>query len=75
LKATSDHDIHIGGPELAGYAFRAGLIDEIQLFIIPIVGGGGKPAFTDDMKVRLELLEERCFPNGTVFLRYRIGQN
>ena len=71
LKATSDHDIHIGGPELAGLAFRAGLIDEIHLFLFPIVVGGGKSAFPDDTPLKLELLDERRFPNGTVYLRYR----
>lgn len=75
LKATSDHDIHIGGPELAGHAFRAGLIDEIHLFLIPIVVGAGKSALPDDMKIRLGLLEERRFSNGTVYLRYGIRQS
>ena len=74
LKATSDHDIHIGGPEIAGHAFRAGLIDEIHLFVIPIIVGAGKSALPDDMKIRLELLEERRFPNDTVYLRYQTVQ-
>lgn len=74
LKATSDHDIHIGGPDIASHAFRAGLIDEIHLFLFPIVVGGGKSALPNDMKIKLELLEERRFPNGTVYLRYQTGQ-
>jgi dihydrofolate reductase len=74
LKLNSDHDIHIGGPELASQAFRAGLIDEIHLFIFPIIVGGGKSAFPDDTSQKLQLLEERCFPNGTVYLRYQTSQ-
>jgi dihydrofolate reductase len=73
LKATSEHDILIGGPELAAHAFRAGLIDECHLFIIPILVGGGKPALPDNARMELELLAERRFRNGTVYLRYRTG--
>jgi dihydrofolate reductase len=72
LKATSERDIHIGGPELAAHAFRAGLIDECHLFIIPILVGGGKSALPDNVRKELELLEERRFGDGTVYLRYRI---
>jgi dihydrofolate reductase len=71
LKATSDHDIHIGGPELAAHAFRAGLIDECHLFVIPILVGGGKSALPDYVRMELELLEERRFQNGVVYLKYR----
>lgn len=71
LKATGQHDILIGGPELAAHAFRAGLIDECHLFVIPILVGGGKSALPDNVRLELELLEERRFGNGTVFLRYR----
>lgn len=71
LKETVEHDILIGGPELAAHAFRAGLIDECHLFLIPIVVGGGKSALPDNVRLELELLEERRFRNGTVYLRYR----
>ncbi|MEA4906450.1 MAG: dihydrofolate reductase family protein [Anaerolineaceae bacterium] len=71
LKAASEHDILIGGPELAAQAFRAGLIDECQLFLIPILVGGGKPALPDNLRLELELLAEHRFRNGIVFLRYR----
>ena len=72
LKETVEHDILIGGPELAAHAFRSGLIDECQLFLAPIILGGGKPALPDNVRLELELLEERRFGNGTVFLRYRV---
>ncbi|MFN8440127.1 MAG: dihydrofolate reductase family protein [Caldilineaceae bacterium] len=74
LKATSEHDILIGGPELAAHAFRAGLIDECHLFLIPIIVGGGKPALPDNVRLDLELLAERRFRNGTVYVRYRTRQ-
>jgi dihydrofolate reductase len=74
LKATGEHDILIGGPELAAHAFRAGLIDECHLFLIPILVGGGKPALPDNVRLGLELLTERRFRNGAVYLRYRTSR-
>jgi len=74
LKKTAQHDILIGGPELAAHAFRSGLIDECHLFLTPIIVGGGKQSLPDHVRLELELLEERRFGNGTVFLRYRAGQ-
>jgi dihydrofolate reductase len=71
LKAAAARDLAVGGPELAAHAFRAGLVDECHLFLAPIIVGGGKPAFPDDVRVRLELLDERRFGNGTVHLAYR----
>jgi dihydrofolate reductase len=74
LKETAEQDISIGGPEIAAHAFRAGLVDECQLYIAPIVVGGGKPSLPDDVHLELELLEERAFGSGIVFLRYRVKQ-
>jgi dihydrofolate reductase len=74
LKQTAGQDILIGGPALAAQAFRAGLVDECQLFLIPILLGGRKPALPDNVRMQLELLDERRFGNGTVFLRYRTRQ-
>jgi len=74
LKEAVEHDILIGGPELTAHAFRAGLIDEVQLFLIPILVGGGKSALPDNVRLELELLSEQRFNNGTVFLHYRIRQ-
>ena len=71
LKEAIEQDILIGGPELAAHAFRAGLIDECQLFLTPIIVGGGKRSLPDNVRIELELLEERRFGNGMVFLRYR----
>jgi len=72
LKEAVEQDILIGGPVLAAYAFRAGLIDECHLFLVPIIVGGGKPALPANVRLELELLDERRFGNGAVFLRYRV---
>ena len=74
LKEAAGQDILIGGPGLAAHAFRARLIDECHLFLTPIIVGGGKPALPDHVRLALELLEERRFSKGTVFLRYRTRQ-
>lgn len=74
LKQTVEQDILIGGPELAAHAFRSGLIDEYHLFLMPIIVGGGKQALPNNVRLELELLDERGFGNGVVFLRYRINQ-
>ena len=74
LKEAVEQDILIGGPELAAHAFRAGLVDEYHLFLTPIIVGGGKPALPDNVRLELELLEERRFGSGVVFLRYRTRQ-
>ena len=70
MKEAADRDISVGGPELAGQAIAAGLVDEISLFLNPIVVGGGTPALPDGVRVPLELLAQRRFGNGVVYLRY-----
>ncbi len=71
LKLDADRDILIGGPELAAQAFQAGLIDECQIFLHPILVQGGKFALPDNILQNLELAEEHRFDTGTVFLRYK----
>jgi dihydrofolate reductase len=71
MKASADRDISIGGPDIAGQAIGAGLVDDWHLFLTPIVVGGGNRALPDDVRVKLELLDERRFGNGVVYLRYR----
>jgi dihydrofolate reductase len=71
LKATAGRDLTIGGPELAARAIGSGLVDEYHLFLVPVVVGGGKRSLPDgSVRVSLELLGERRFRNGTVYLRY-----
>jgi dihydrofolate reductase len=72
LKATSERDLLIGGPELAGEAIRAELVDEYQLILAPVLVGGGKQALPDGVRVDLELLDERRFASGFVYLRYGV---
>lgn len=72
LKESSEADITIGGPELAGQAMSAGLIDECHLLVNPIVLGGGKRALPDNLRMRLELLGKRRFRSGVVHLHYRV---
>ena len=71
MKASAGRDMGVGGPDLAAQAFRAGLVDECHLFVAPIVVGGGKQSLPDDVRVELELLSERRFGGGMVYLRYR----
>ncbi len=72
LKASAKQDIAIGGPGLAGHALRAGVVDECQMFLVPVSVGSGKPALPHDVRLELELLEERRFDSGFVYLRYQI---
>ena len=71
LKASAGRDLTVGGPDLAAQAIKAGLVDELDLFVTPIVVGGGKRALPDNVLVKLELLDERRFGNGVVHLHYR----
>jgi dihydrofolate reductase len=73
LKAEATGNLTIGGANVAAQAFEAGLVDECQLFVWPMILGGGKPAFPAGFRTNLELLDERRFGNGVVFLRYRVS--
>lgn len=73
LKREADHDIFIGGAEMAGVALEAGLVDECHLFLYPVIVSGGKPAFRPPVRRRLELLETHRFSAGVIQLHYRIG--
>jgi len=72
LKASSERDLSLGGPGLAAHALRAGLVDELQLLVTPVVVGGGTPFLPDDVRLDLELLDQRRFGNGAVLLRYDV---
>lgn len=74
FKEVVEQDILIGGAELAAHAFRSGLIDECHLFLLPIIVGGGKPCIPNNIRLDLDLLEERRFGSGVVFFRYRTRQ-
>ena len=70
MKARLGSDVIVGGPELAAQAIRVGLVDEWHLFVVPIVVGGGKQSLPNNVRQKLELLDERRFGNGMVYLRY-----
>ena len=70
LKAAGD--CVIGGPELAGEALAAGLVDDVELLLSPVIVGGGKHVLPAGVHVELELVDERRFANGVVHLHYRI---
>lgn len=72
LKASAAQDLTVGGPELAAQAVEAGLVDECHLFLAPTAVGGGQRFVPDGAHLELELLNQRRFGNGTVYLRYRI---
>ena len=71
LKESAERDISVGGADLAAQAIKAGLVDELHLFVVPVVVGGGTPALPDRVRLDLELLAERCFASGVVHLHYR----
>jgi dihydrofolate reductase len=72
MKAEAGRDLGVGGPGLAAHAIRAGLVDELHLFLVPVLVGGGTRALPDDAFVRLELVDERRFAGGVVHLHHRV---
>ncbi|MGI8458491.1 MAG: dihydrofolate reductase family protein [Propionibacteriaceae bacterium] len=72
LKTAAAADLNVSGPELAAHALRAGLVDELQVYVVPVVVGGGTAYLPTDVRLDLELIDERRFADGTVFLRYRV---
>lgn len=70
LKESTAHDIAVAGPGLAAHALRAGLVDEVQMIVCPVVVGGGTRFFPADVRLDLTLLEQRRFGDGVVVLRY-----
>lgn len=73
LKASATNDLTVSGANLAAQAFKAGLVDECQLLIYPVFVGSGKSSLPGDMRADLELLDERRFGNGVVYVRYRVA--
>ena len=71
-KARAERDMGVGGPGLAARALEAGLVDELRLFVVPIVVGGGMQSLPDHVRLELELLDERRFDGGMVYLHYRV---
>jgi dihydrofolate reductase len=72
MKDSAERDLAIGGPELAAQAIGAGLVDELNLVLVPVAVGGGKPALPTDTRLNLDLVDEQRFSNGTLLLRYHL---
>ena len=72
MKAAASRDLMVDGPTLAAHAFRAGVVEECHLFVAPVLLGRGKPSLPSELRTQLELLDERRFDRGVVYLRYRI---
>jgi dihydrofolate reductase len=70
LKGSATSDLCISGPELAAYAIQAGLVDEFQAIIFPVIVGGGKKFLPDGVRLNLALLDQRCFRSGVTALCY-----
>jgi dihydrofolate reductase len=78
LKATAERDVTVGGAELAAQAIKTGLVDELHLFVTPVIVGGGKRALPNSLWLTLKLLDVRRFEGGVVHLCYapaRLGQH
>lgn len=73
MKDAAGRDLSIGGSALAAQAFRAGLVDEVRLLVYPLTLGGGKPFLPDRLRLTLQLLDERRFDCGVVYLRYQVS--
>jgi dihydrofolate reductase len=71
MKASAERDLSVGGPDLAAQAIKAGLVDEYHLILAPVVVGAGTQSLPTDVRLKLELLDERSFGNGMVHLHYR----
>jgi dihydrofolate reductase len=72
LKAQASSDMSVGGPTLASEALRVDLVDECHFFVTPIVVGGGTPSLPRNVRIKLDLLDERRFTSGVVHLHYRV---
>ncbi len=73
MKDGAQRDLAVGGPALAGHAFRAGLVDDVWLFLVPVLVGGGTPALPDAVRQPLRLADAHRFSGGVVSLHYRAG--
>ena len=73
IKAGASRDLNISGAEVGASAWRAGVIDECHVFVAPMLVGSGKKMFPEGLRQPLELLDERRFGNGMVFLRYAVS--
>jgi dihydrofolate reductase len=72
MKDAAVQDLSVGGSELAGHAFRAGLVDELRMFVYPVSVGGGRSFLPQGLRLNLRLLDSRSFDSGVVYARYQV---
>ncbi|MDZ4169499.1 MAG: dihydrofolate reductase family protein [Coriobacteriia bacterium] len=72
MKDELADDISVSGPTLAATAIAAGLVDEYQLFVVPVVVGGGQRCMPDGVRLDLRLVDQRRFDNGTLYVSYQL---
>jgi dihydrofolate reductase len=71
LREETDGDLGVGGAGLGAAFLERGLVDELQLFVYPVLVGGGTPFFPAlERRVDLELLDTLTFEDRVVYLRY-----
>ncbi|MBC7725761.1 MAG: dihydrofolate reductase family protein, partial [Burkholderiaceae bacterium] len=68
---SADRDVGIGGASFASHAIAAGLVDEYRMFLNPLLVGGGTRFLPHGVNLELELVDERRFADGVVYLAYR----
>lgn len=75
VRALADEhgSLVVGAGEVGGQLLRLGLIDELRLYVNPIVLGAGTRALPPDIALDLRLVETRAFGNGVVLVRYEVG--
>lgn len=73
LRRETDGEIGVGGATIATQLLRHGLLDEMLLFVHPVILGSGRPLFDDPQAtVECDLVEHASFDRGVVLQRYRI---
>ncbi|MDX6629901.1 MAG: hypothetical protein QOH00_2147 [Gaiellales bacterium] len=72
--AAGDQDISLaGGAAIAQQYLAAGLLDELQIHLVPVVLGGGVRLFDGAVPAPVELEAERVVPSPAVtHLRFRV---
>lgn len=74
LVQAAPSDASIAGPELAGQALAAGIVDEVHLYVCPVIVGGGTPWAPTGVLQSLVLRDTHAFKDGTVYLRYDVAR-
>jgi dihydrofolate reductase len=73
LRSETDGEIGVGGSTIATQLLRRGLLDDLLLFVHPVILGSGRPLFDDPQPtVHCDLVEHASFEDGVVMQRYRI---